>query len=87
MAHTTTNLLVHFIFSTRNRAPLINAEIEQDLHSYIGGIIREIGGVAMSINGMQEHVHLLMRVPATHSSRRRPCDQIELLPVGPRAMA
>jgi putative transposase len=67
MSRTTTNLLVHFIFGTRNRAPLINAEIERDLHAYLGGIVRQIRGVAISINGMTDHIHLLVRVPATHS--------------------
>ena len=41
--------------------------IEADLHAYMGGIIRQIGGVAMSINGMTNHVHLLVRMPTTHS--------------------
>ena len=42
MGHTATNVMVHFIFSTRNRIPSISAEIESDLYAYIGGIIREI---------------------------------------------
>jgi putative transposase len=67
MGHTTTNVLVHFIFSTRHRAPLIKSEMQDNLHAYLGGIIREIGGVALSINGMADHVHLLVRMPSTHS--------------------
>jgi len=68
MAHTATNVLIHFIFSTRQRAPMITSEIEADLHSYLGGIVREIGGVALCINGIADHVHLLVRMPSTHSS-------------------
>ena len=67
MGHTATNVLVHFIFSTRHRAPLITKEIEADLHAYLGGILRELGGVALCINGMPDHVHLLVRMPSTHS--------------------
>jgi hypothetical protein len=44
MAHTAINVLVHFIFSTHQRAPLIKSEILSDLHAYLGGIVREIGG-------------------------------------------
>jgi putative transposase len=67
MGHTATNVLVHFIFSTHNRVPSILPEIEADLHAYLGGIIRETGGVALCINGMPDHVHLLIRMPTTHS--------------------
>jgi REP element-mobilizing transposase RayT len=67
MGHTATNVLVHFIFSTHNRLPSITPDIESDLHAYIGGIIREIGGVALCINGMPDHVHLLVRLPPTRS--------------------
>jgi len=67
MAHTATNVLIHFIFSTRHRAPLIKSEIQEDLHAYLGGITRELGGVALCINGMADHVHLLVRMPSTHS--------------------
>ena len=67
MGHTATNVLVHFIFSTRLRVPQITPEIEGDLHAYLGGIVRELGGVALCINGMDDHVHLLVRMPSTHS--------------------
>ncbi|MGH9500471.1 MAG: IS200/IS605 family transposase [Terriglobales bacterium] len=73
MGHTSTNLLVHFIFGTKQRAPLITPEIESDLHAYIGGIIREIGGVALAINGIPDHVHILARVPAKHSVAELAC--------------
>jgi putative transposase len=67
MPHTTTNLLVHFIFSTKQRCALIKPEFEKDLHAYLGGIVLQIGGTALCVNGTKDHVHLLVRVPATHS--------------------
>ena len=67
MPHTTTNLLVHFIFSTKQCGALIKPDFEKDLHAYLGGIIRQIGGTALCVNGTRDHVHLLVRVPATHS--------------------
>jgi putative transposase len=47
MPHTTTNLSVHFIFSTKQRCALIKPEFEKDLHAYLGGIVRQIGGTAL----------------------------------------
>jgi putative transposase len=68
MSHTATNLLVHLVFSTKGRAPSIAPEIQKDLHAYLGGIVREIGGKALIVNGTIDHVHLLVRTPTTRSS-------------------
>jgi hypothetical protein len=44
MAQTCGNLLVHLIFSTKQRKPLIRPEIRSNLFAYLGGIVRELGG-------------------------------------------
>lgn len=64
MAHTFTNLLTHIIFSTKDRMPLLDTEIRPRLFAYMGGIIRELGGVALNINGPMDHVHMLASLPA-----------------------
>ena len=67
MAHTFTHLLNHLIFSTKERRPLLTAEIRPRLFSYMGGIIRDLDGKALMINGVSDHVHLLVSMPATVS--------------------
>ncbi|HEX8890775.1 MAG TPA: IS200/IS605 family transposase [Pyrinomonadaceae bacterium] len=67
MAHTYTNLLTHIIFSTKDRTPLIDAELKPKLFSYMGGIIREMRGTALIINGITDHLHLLVGLPPTIS--------------------
>ena len=62
MAHTGGNLVVHLIFSTKGRQPLITPEIRNDLFAYLGGIVREMQGVALIINGTADHVHMLIRI-------------------------
>ena len=62
MPHTSSNLLVHLIFSTKERCPSIEPAIKEDLLAYMGGIIREMRGVALIVNGTADHVHLLMRI-------------------------
>ena len=61
--------LAHIIFSTKNRAPLITGDIEPDLHSYIGGIIKELKGVPLRINGTTDHLHPAAKA-GNHSSGR-----------------
>ncbi len=67
MAQTCGNVVVHLIFSTKLRKPLIAPEIRSDLFAYLGGIVRELRGTALIINGTSDHVHLLMRIRPAHS--------------------
>ena len=62
-----TNLLYHIVYGTKSRAPFITSELKSDLHGYLGGIVRGLGGVPIEINGMAEHVHLLVRIRPTIS--------------------
>jgi putative transposase len=63
MAGTYTNLIYHVVFSTKNRYGFITPTIEEELFKYIGGIIRGIDGVCLEINGMPDHLHILMKLP------------------------
>lgn len=65
MAGTFTFLGAHFVFSTKNRMPWIDEEIKKRLCSYIGGIIREIGGVLFEINAVEDHIHFYALTPKT----------------------
>jgi REP element-mobilizing transposase RayT len=60
--------LLHLIFSTLGRRPLIKPEFRGDLFAYLGGIVREMNGTALIINGTGDHVHMLLRVRPVHSS-------------------
>ena len=67
MGHTYTNLLNHFIFSTRDRLPYLHAERRLDVFTYIGGIIRQLNASALNVGGVEDHVHMLIRLPASLS--------------------
>ncbi len=56
------NLLYHIIFSTKGREPLITETHQPRLYEYIGGIVRYQGGIALAINGMEDHVHLFAKL-------------------------
>jgi len=56
-----TQLLYHIVFSTKGRANLIAKEVEPRLHAFMGGVVRDEGGLAYRIGGMPDHVHLLVR--------------------------
>src|SRR5947199_8943180 len=67
VAHTSGNIVLHMIFSTKGRRPLIKPEFRAELLSYLGGIIREMNGTALIINGVADHVHMLVRIRPAHS--------------------
>ena len=62
MAGTYTNLLYHLVFSTKNRIPMITAKWDDELYAYMGGVIRNLGGVLIEAGGMPDHVHLLAKL-------------------------
>ena len=68
MSHTYTNLLTHIVFSTKERLPLITNEIKPELFAYFGGLIKELKGKPIIINGMSDHVHILASSPPTIST-------------------
>src|SRR5438132_7851881 len=65
MPRSLTNLLIHAIFSTKDRAPVIRPEFQDNLFRYMGGIVRQIGGKALIVGGTADHVHILLELPAT----------------------
>jgi putative transposase len=57
--------LVHIIFSTKSRAPMIGVDIAADLHAYIAGIARKMDCECFRVGGAADHVHLAMRLATT----------------------
>ncbi len=66
MPSTHFSLQYHVVFSTKDRAPIIAGPWRERLHAYLGGIVREINGVAEAVGGVADHVHLLLGLRATH---------------------
>jgi len=60
MASTLSRVLLHVVFSTKERCALIAEELETDLYSYIGGIVRRLGCCLLEIGGAPDHVHLFL---------------------------
>ena len=57
-----TNLLCHVVFSTKDRRPAITPDLREPLYQYAGGIIRGEGGVQLEIGGVEDHLHILLKL-------------------------
>ena len=66
MSSTYLSLHYHLVFSTKDRQPTIEDVWRPRLHDYLGGTIRGLGGFPQEIGGVQDHVHILVGLKATH---------------------
>jgi putative transposase len=67
MPHSYVSCLMHCVFSTSQRQKLISQDLQQRLWPFMGGIARENNMKALAIGGIEDHVHLLLSLPATAS--------------------
>jgi putative transposase len=56
---------VHCVFSTKNRAKTIPAEMQARLWSFMAGIARQNGITPIAIGGFDDHAHILIALPPT----------------------
>jgi putative transposase len=61
--HTYSTNLVHCVFSTKGRADLISAVLEERLHAYIFGTAKNLGIEILALGGTANHIHILMTLP------------------------
>jgi REP element-mobilizing transposase RayT len=61
MPQSLAKILVHIVFSTKNRIDLIMPEAENGLYRYISGIVKGNGARLMIANGTMSHSHFLFR--------------------------
>jgi REP-associated tyrosine transposase len=59
MPQSLSSVLIHLIFSTKNREPFITDTIEKELHPYIATIFRGLKSPSLTIDGTTDHVHTL----------------------------
>lgn len=60
MANTYTQLYIHYIFTVQDRLCLIQERWKTDLYKYMSGIISQHGHKPFAINGISDHVHVLV---------------------------
>jgi putative transposase len=63
--HSFVSCLVHVVFSTKDRRPFLTPDIHERLRRYLGGIARNHKVKLLRAGGVEDHVHLLISLPAT----------------------
>jgi REP-associated tyrosine transposase len=65
--HSHISCLMHCVWATKERRPLIKAQFKSRLWPYLGGIARESKMKAAVAGGAADHVHVLLSIPCTLS--------------------
>ena len=63
MSHTHTSLLIHIVFSTQGHLSLLTKDVRPELFAYMAGLVKEKKGKPIIINGVDDHVHMLVALP------------------------
>ena len=68
MPQSLSSLLVHLIFSTKDRCPFLGkSDLLQPTHTYLGGILRRVQCPAITIGGTADHVHAFFQLARTQN--------------------
>lgn len=65
MPQSLSSVVVHLVFSTKHREPLIAPDVEPELHPYMATILRNAGCPSLAINGTADHIHALLFLSRT----------------------
>ncbi|MGI9101469.1 MAG: IS200/IS605 family transposase [Terriglobales bacterium] len=63
MAHKFPNVLIHYVFSTKERRDLIPADLQLRLWKYLGGIGMNHDIPVLTAGGLANHAHVLIALP------------------------
>lgn len=67
MSHTYVQNVVHIVFSTKYRSKSISKEFQPRMWAYVAGICKNHEIFVHAIGGMDDHIHLLIQIPASLS--------------------
>ena len=66
MPQSLAKILVHTVFSTKDRRPFLrDKSIREELHRYLGGILNNLDCQPIIIGGVEDHVHILSTLSRT----------------------
>jgi putative transposase len=65
MSQSFVQIYVHIVFHTKDNVKLIRADIENELFSYMAGILKNYKSIPLQIGGTSDHIHILCTLPKT----------------------
>ena len=66
MAQSLSRILIHVIFSTKERYPYLEPAVRPELHAYAATVLKGFDSPAILINSVEDHIHILCRLSKNH---------------------
>ena len=67
MPQSLSRVILHIIFSTKDREPLLGLDIRPRMHAYLATVCRDLGAEVVRVGGVADHVHIVTTLPRTVS--------------------
>jgi putative transposase len=67
MPQSLSKVILHVIFSTKNREPWLESDVRPRVHAYLATICRNVGSDFVHVGGVADHVHIITTLPRTVS--------------------
>jgi len=67
MSQSLVNIVVHLVFSTKCRRPLLRDGERDNLHAYIAGVLRNHNSPLIEVNSVPDHIHILFAQSKNHA--------------------
>ncbi len=65
MPQSLSRIILHIVFSTKNREPFLKDEIGKRMHAYLATVCRDCDAEAYRVGGVADHVHIACKLPRT----------------------
>src|SRR3974390_2001580 len=67
MSQSLANIVVHLVFSTKHRRPLLRDSERGQLHAYVTGVLNYLDSPLIEVNSVRDHVHILFAQSKNHA--------------------
>lgn len=63
MPQSLSNVILHIIFSTKDRSPFLDQGIRERMHRYLATLCRDLDSTCYKVGGVADHVHIVTSLP------------------------
>jgi REP element-mobilizing transposase RayT len=76
-----TKVIVHIIFSTKDREPWLGLDVRPRMHAYLATVCRDLGVEVVRVGGVADHVHIVTTLREPFSKLNDRADKESVLKV------